>query len=260
MKRNLKKTGIIVLNALVLILLAGAFTGCPHKKEGQKKSIVVSPSYFGPDWSAKNLSQDKKRIEIGMKKGGLSALYFPDTVAADPGILDYFPIKPTDVIADIGAGTGGFEFMLLQKKVSFQKVIAVDIDAASLDLLGFILQKLPENSREKIDVVRSMWDDVRLPAGTVDLALIVNSPSLYNKVYPEGQAPEVTSDPCLASLHQALKPNGRVYVFHVLTQDPSSRVDFNRVRLTFESSGFHLKKIGDFDFDRGAGYLWVFVK
>ena len=100
-------------------------------------------------------------------------------------------LKPTEVIADIGAGTGYFARRFAHHAA---KVYAVDIDDK---LLAIIRQNAPPN----LETILSAPDDPRLPAAKIDtiffcdvLHHIENRPAYYTK------------------LAQALKPNGRIVV------------------------------------------------
>ncbi len=100
-------------------------------------------------------------------------------------------LKPTDTVADVGAGTGYFARRFANHA---GKVYAVDIDEK---LLAIAARNAPSN----LQTVLAVPDDPRLPAAGVDVVFfcdvlhhIANRPAYY------------------AKLAKALKPGGRIVV------------------------------------------------
>ncbi len=95
-----------------------------------------------------------------------------DARGVDPSIFD---IKPHHVVADVGCGTGALVLILLQEKVAFSKLYAVDTLSDPLKYLRFMLEHTALPGREKVHTVRSHSDDVRLPAGSLDRVITINT-------------------------------------------------------------------------------------
>ncbi len=55
-------------------------------------------------------------------------------------VVNALDLQPTDVVADIGAGTGYFSFKIAQK-IPLGKVLAVDIQPQMLDIIQFLEQE-----------------------------------------------------------------------------------------------------------------------
>ncbi len=86
-------------------------------------------------------------------------------------VLDLLGIAPGEVVADIGAGTGYFTGLLSIAVGESGKVYAVDVEQAMLD---HILTR-DDIHPELVQPLLAAPDDPRLPAGGVDLALVVNT-------------------------------------------------------------------------------------
>lgn len=104
-------------------------------------------------------------------------------------VITALALKPREVVADIGAGTGYFSRRIAAHA---GKVYAVDIDTK-------LLEMAKKNSPANVEVVLAMADDPRLPDASVDtiffcdvLHHIENRPVYYRK------------------LAKALKPGGRI--------------------------------------------------
>ena len=133
------------------------------------------------------------------------------------------------VIADIGAGSGYYSFRI-SPLVPKGKVIAVDIQQEMLDLL-----ETESAKREVINVQPHLGaiDDIQLPPGTLDAALMVDS-------YHEFSHPIEM----LTSLHKALKPGGKIYLLEYRAEDPRvpikplHKMSETQARKEFEVLGF----------------------
>jgi ubiquinone/menaquinone biosynthesis C-methylase UbiE len=120
-------------------------------------------------------------------------------------VVDALNLKPTDVIADIGAGTGYFSFRI-SPQVPKGKVLAVDIQPEMLDIIDF-LEK--ENNITNVEPVLGSVTNPNLPKKSVDLALMVDA-------YHEFEYPREMME----GLVQALKPGGRVALVEYKRENP----------------------------------------
>jgi arsenite methyltransferase len=136
-------------------------------------------------------------------------------------------LKPTDVVADIGAGTGYFARRFANHA---SKVYAVDIDK---ELLAIIQKNAPPN----LTAVLAAPDDPRLPEQSVDLIFfcdvlhhIANRAAYYPKIV------------------KALKPGGRVVVVDFYKKDlpvgppPSMKLSDEEGITELRNAGFTLTK------------------
>ncbi|MDP3073631.1 MAG: methyltransferase domain-containing protein [Opitutaceae bacterium] len=106
-------------------------------------------------------------------------------------------LKPTDVVADIGAGSGVFT-LPLAKAVAAGRVYAVDIDQGLVD---HIAAKAKEAKADHVRPVLGKFTDPNLPARDVDVAFI------YDVLHHIEDRAEY-----LKNLAPYLKPGGRIAV------------------------------------------------
>lgn len=114
-------------------------------------------------------------------------------------------LAPTDVVADIGAGTGYFSFRL-SNQVSDGKVLAIDVQPEMLNIINFLKQ---ENQIDNVETVLGSETDPHLPANSVDLAVMVDA--YHEFAYPKEM---------MTGIVQALKPEGRVALLEYRGENP----------------------------------------
>ena len=104
------------------------------------------------------------------------------------------PLRPGMVVADIGAGTGYLTRRIAPALLPGGRALAVDVQPEMVRMLEAMVR---QTGLTQIQPVLGAEDDVRLPAASVDLAIMVD---VYHELaYPYEM---------LASLVGALKPGG----------------------------------------------------
>lgn len=120
-------------------------------------------------------------------------------------LLSALNLQPSDVVADIGAGTGYFSFRI-SPLVPNGKVLAVDIQPEMLNIVDFLRQ---ENQVDNIEPILGSETDPHLPTSGVDLALMVDA--YHEFAYPKEMMEHIV---------QALKPGGRVVLAEYRRENP----------------------------------------
>jgi len=121
-------------------------------------------------------------------------------------LVEQLKVKPGDVIADIGAGTGYFTRRLAKKTGPKGTVLAVDIQTEMLELLT---NQMAEAGITNVRPILGTITDPKLPADSVDLALMVD-------VYHEFDHPWEM----MHAITRSLKPGGRVVFVEFRGEDP----------------------------------------
>lgn len=120
-------------------------------------------------------------------------------------VVDEMKLKPTDVVADVGAGTGYFSFRL-SRAVPRGVVYAVDIQPEMLALIE--RRKAVQQIRNVVGVPGTEMD-TKLPADSVDVVLLVDA-------YHEFACPREM----MQSIVRSLKAGGRVVQIEYRAEDP----------------------------------------
>jgi ubiquinone/menaquinone biosynthesis C-methylase UbiE len=121
-------------------------------------------------------------------------------------LLDALDIKPTDVVADFGAGSGYFSFRIAARATK-GAVLAVDIQP---EMLAAIEEKKQQHHVPTLRTILGTEKDPGLPQDSVDLVLLVD-------VYHELRYPLET----MQAIARSLKPTGRVALVEYRGEDPS---------------------------------------
>jgi ubiquinone/menaquinone biosynthesis C-methylase UbiE len=171
-----------------------------------------------------------------MGMGGAPWLVRPEREAeeAPDAALDAIGIAKGAAVADIGAGVGYFTWRLAARIGPEGKVYAVDIQPAMLDRLR---HNMAERKLANYEAVLGAEDDPRLPAGRIDLALLVD-------VYHEFSQPQEM----LRKIRVSLTPHGRMVLLEYRKEDPqvpifpAHKMSVAEVTAEIEPEGFKLEK------------------
>lgn len=149
------------------------------------REIAHVMGHLGADWLERPERQREERTDL---------------------LLAALDLKPTDVVADIGAGTGFFTF-LMAPKVPKGRVLAVDIQPEMIEYLneGKVKRKAPN-----VQPVLGTESDPKLPANAVDLAILIDAYHEFS--YPREMMQHIA---------QSLKPGGRVVLVEYRAEDPN---------------------------------------
>jgi SAM-dependent methyltransferase len=120
-------------------------------------------------------------------------------------VMRSLDFKPTDTVADIGAGTGYFSFRMA-KLVPKGRVLAVDIQPEMIDILNFLKK---EHKIANVESVLGTETSPNLSANKVDLALMVDAYHEFS--YPREMMTNIVT---------ALKPGGKVVLVEYRGENP----------------------------------------
>ena len=125
-------------------------------------------------------------------------------------------VRPGATVADVGSGDGFFTVRLARSIGPDGRVYAVDIDDRALDRLK---RRLADERLQNVVVLKGTVDDPKLPAGTLDAALIVNA---YHEM-PQHHA-------MLTAVQRALKTGGRLVIVEPITDARRGRSRAEQVK------------------------------
>ena len=144
-------------------------------------------------------------------------------------------LRPGQVIADIGAGSGYYTVRLADAVGATGRVYATDIQP---EMLAIIEGRVRDRSVRNIETVRGTETGTGLPDGALDLALMVD-------VYHELAQPQAF----LRSLARALKPNGQLVLIEFRKEDPQvpiredHKMSVAEARAELEAEGFRFVRV-----------------
>lgn len=184
------------------ITIAFAWTGGVSVSSAQQQSVRpgINDNFRDP-----NPKEFVEKFEIESR----------EVFAKRSEIVKLLKLKPTDTVADIGAGTGLFT-RLFSAEVKDGKVVAVDIAQRFLDHIEITCR---ENGIRNVETLKCTDTSTELPESSIDVAFICDT-------YHHFEYPQKT----MGSLLKALKPGGRVVL-----------VDFRRVE--GESTAFIMSHV-----------------
>lgn len=172
---------------------------------GREISHVMG--HLGSDWLERQEREQEERVNLALKN---------------------MKLKPDEVIADIGAGSGYYSFRMA-KRVSKGKVLAVDLQPEMLDIMR---QKIKRNKVKNIELIQGQEANPNLTKHSVDMVLMVD-------VYHELSYPKEMMEQIVA----ALKPGGRFILLEYRMEDP--KVPIKRLhKMSLEQAVKEMKAVG----------------
>ncbi len=193
--------------------LAGQQPGT-HPISGRRFAGVMG--YQGADW----LDREERDIEEAPDKA-----------------LDALDLRPGNIVADIGAGSGYMTVRMADRVGAEGRVYAEDIQPEMIELLR---QRLRREKVTNVVPVLGTYDDPKLPPDTIDLMLLVD-------VYHEFSEPVKM----LAGLRAALKSGGRLVLLEYRKEDPTipirleHKMTVAEAKMEVEAAGFALTKVDE---------------
>jgi ubiquinone/menaquinone biosynthesis C-methylase UbiE len=202
---------ILCLTVLILPLSISAQSAVPHDEHGMQRFHSDPKAYIGA-------LEDPKR----------------DAYQKPQEVMTALGIKPGEVIADIGAGSGYFTFRLALHVGNKGKVYAVDV---SPDMILHINRRIRELNLSNVVTVLSDPDDPLLPDHSIDRFFFSESwHHIENKTK------------YLALMKRMLKPAGQIVMIDFQKKDlpvgppPQMKIAREDLIKQMESHGLRLTK------------------
>ncbi|WP_052050968.1 class I SAM-dependent methyltransferase [Leptolyngbya sp. KIOST-1] len=192
-----------VLRCLALVALLWGVTACATpalQLSANYQSVSPSPDGIGRVYLGREIAQT-------MGHEGAGWLDRPSRVLQErpQAAIAALDLAPTDVVADIGAGTGYFA-RRIAPLVPQGRVLAVDIQP---EMLAMLQAELEAQGIENVEPVLGQPDSPNLPSNAINLALMVDA--YHEFAYPREMMQGVVA---------ALKPGGRVVLAEYRAENP----------------------------------------
>ena len=227
-----RMSGSLRLVAVAALLAAGAsFAGqaqTPGRHPVTGRQFAPTMSVDGASWLERRERDQEEEPDLGLR---------------------LLKVAKGSTVGDVGAGSGYMSLRLAKIVGAQGKVYAVDVQPGMLQLLQ---QNAAKAKMANVVPVLGAYDDPKLPAGELDLIIMVD-------VYHEFSQPQRM----LQRMHEALKPGGRLALFEYRAEDPNvpilplHKMSKVQVKTEVELEGF--KQLRVFD-DLPWQHLIVFTR
>ena len=216
-----KRTRLVVLTGALaisaaLVVAAQQTATAPGVHPISGRRFAQPMSYLGADWLDRSERVTEEEPDIA---------------------LQAIKLVKGSTVADVGAGSGYMTVKMAKRVGPTGKVYANDIQPEMLSLLR---QRLAKEKIANVETVLGTVDDPKLPAGAVDLILMVD-------VYHEFSEPQKM----LRRMHEALKPGGRLVLLEYRKEDPAipirpeHKMSVVEAKLEVEAEGYKLSKVDE---------------
>jgi len=193
---------------------AGAAVEDRHPVSGR----VIAPvmSYEGAEW----LERPEREFEEQPSKA-----------------IKALGIRPGQVVADVGAGSGYYTVRLAKQVGRMGRVYASDLQP---EMIVHLQLRLERERIENVELVQATDVNPRLPDASFDLILMVD-------VYHELSRPQEV----LRRLRAALKPDGRLVLIEYRKESPwvpirdEHKMSVKEARMELEAEGYRFDRVID---------------
>ncbi|MGV3504059.1 MAG: class I SAM-dependent methyltransferase [Adhaeribacter sp.] len=243
----------LVARVLATLALLACVAGCQEAQVKQAPAKSRQSAAAPPPAARPNQAYTSKPAQAG----GTGKVYMGREIAAMMGAaggtwlerdsrqqeeqvsqaVARLPLRPDDVVADIGAGTGYFTFRMADR-VPRGKVLAVEVQP---EFIAALHKKKKELGKNQVEVIQGGIGNPNLPEDAVNLVLMVD-------VYHELEYPREM----LAAIRRALRPDGKLVLLEYRAEDPLvpirplHKMKAAQVHREMEANGFTLFRQLDF--------------
>ena len=195
---------------LTFVLLAACQPGSSQQQTASASTADSLDTYQDGPATRDGIGKFYKGREIAHVMGHLGAdwLERPERQREERTdlLLKALDLKPTDVVADIGAGTGFFTF-LMAPQVPKGRVLAVDIQP---EMIAYLNEGKAKRNLPNVQPIQSTEADPKLSVNSINLAIMIDAYHEFS--YPREMIQHVAD---------ALKPGGRIALVEYRAEDPS---------------------------------------
>lgn len=202
---SIVKVGLVACLGCVFLLTSQTSMALAQDSPKSVKSYYQEKAIHNPDGIGKYYM--KREIAQVMGHQAMQWLERPSReIEEQPRTtVEKLELKPDDVVADIGAGSGYFSFRMAEK-VPEGKVYAVDIQPEMLSAVDSFRET---NNITNLETILGQEDSPNLPSARIDLAFMVDA--YHEFAYPREM---------MQGIYQALKPGGRVVLLEYRKENP----------------------------------------
>ena len=219
MKRSTwRMAGVAALGGLIAAGWPAASVQAQDERTARHRVPAEFMSYLGADWLERPERVEQEQPER---------------------VLDAMGLRPGDVVADVGCGSGYYARRMARRVQPGGTVYCEDIQPEMLDIMR---QRAADEGVTGIEAVLGTPTDPKLPAGAVDWVVIAD-------VYHEMSDPE----PMLAAIRRALSPRGRVALLEYRAEDGTGdqikadhTMSVRQVLMEWQAAGFELIGLHNF--------------
>ncbi len=193
-----------------LVFSLSLLVGCSAQKPAETANVKTGSTevyrYRAPSRDGNGKIYMGREIARVMDPDNASWLERPDREVEElpEQVLSHMNLKPDEVVADVGAGTGYFTFRLSPMRPN-GKVLAVEIQP---EMLAIIKKRTREMRVKNVFPIQGTWTDPNLPKAGVNVVLMVDAYHEFS--YPREMMEAITG---------ALKPGGRVIIIEYRGED-----------------------------------------
>jgi ubiquinone/menaquinone biosynthesis C-methylase UbiE len=188
-----------IISLAALAAVSVAFAADPPRRYEVKKDH--DPDGIGKFYMGREIAQ-----VMGFPAAGWLDRTAREKEEEPAKLLEALKLRPGDVVADVGAGSGYYTFRLAAAVGPKGKVYANDIQK---EMLEIITRRKDKEKAANVETVLGTETDAKLPENKVELILLVD-------VYHEFSHPYEMTE----SMLKALKPGGRLVFVEYRLEDP----------------------------------------
>ncbi|WP_370589531.1 class I SAM-dependent methyltransferase [Tychonema sp. LEGE 07203] len=200
----IKQLTVIILT-IILLLPLNACTAVTATNIAQSDSIYQQRTVHNPDGIGKFYMGREIAQVMGYEGAGWLERPSRGMEEKSARLVNNLDLKPTDIVADIGAGTGYFSFRIAAL-VPQGKVFAVDVQP---EMINFLELNKQERNISNVEPVLGSLDNPNLPENSVDLVVMVDA--YHEFAYPREM---------MEGIVKALKPGGRAVSIEYRGENP----------------------------------------